>query len=72
MKQIPIYILSLLISSTLPAQDSLILEGFVSGYEGEVKLIVNAILPDHSADMENEEILYMKDGHFVLERKLDE
>lgn len=71
MKKLPLYPL-LLLCYTVVAQDKLELDGFVEGYDGKVKLILNVIKPNHEADMENEEVLYMIDGKFRIEMKLEE
>jgi peroxiredoxin len=54
------------------AQEKFVLEGYVKGYEGKTKLIINKILPNHEADMVNEQVLYMIDGRFKLEGKVNE
>jgi peroxiredoxin len=71
MKQFLSLYLLLLASNTF-AQDKLELEGVVKGYEGKIKLILNTITADHEADMVNEEVIYMIDGQFKIERKLKE
>ncbi len=70
MKELLLY--PLLLCSTVVAQDKLELDGFVEGYDGKVKLILNVIKPNHEVDMENEEVLYMIDGKFRIEMKLEE
>lgn len=60
----------LLLAPIVNAQDKLELDGFVEGYEGKVKLILNVIKPNHEPDMINEEALYMVDGKFRIEKKL--
>lgn len=54
------------------AQEKFVLEGYVKGYEAKTKLIINKILPNHEADMVNEQVLYMIDGRFKLEGKVNE
>lgn len=71
MKQVLLLNLLLLATSAF-AQGKLELEGTVKGYIGTVKLILNTITADHTADMDNEEIIYMIDGQFKIERKLVE
>lgn len=71
MKQLLSLFLLLLFASNIFAQDKLELEGTVKGYEGKVKLILNPITADHEADMVNEEVIYLIDGQFKIERKLD-
>lgn len=72
MNQLQLLYSLLLLASNVFAQDKLVLEGMVKGYEGRVKLILNTIKADHEADMINEEIIYMIDGQFRIERKLEE
>jgi peroxiredoxin len=71
MKQLILLYLLLLASITF-AQDKLELEGTVKGYEGKIKLILNTITANHEADMDNEEVIYMIDGQFLIERELEE
>lgn len=54
------------------AQEKFVLEGYVKGYEGRTKLIINKILSNHEADMVNEQVHYMIDGRFKLEGKVNE
>lgn len=54
------------------AQEKFILEGYVKGYEGKIKLIINKILSNHEADMVNEQVIYMIDGRFKFEGNVDE
>ncbi len=66
-------IIFLLISGTMAsAQKKLELDGIVKGYEGKVMLILNFVMPNHEVDMENEEMLYMVDGSFRIEKELFE
>lgn len=62
----------LLFCITSVAQKKLELDGFVRGYEGKVKLILNEIKSNHEADMDNEEELFMIDGRFKIEREVTE
>jgi len=71
MKQLLSLFLLLLVSNTF-AQEKLELEGIVKGYDGKIKLILNTITANHEADMVNEEVIYMIDGQFKIERKLEE
>ncbi|HEY4788731.1 MAG TPA: TlpA disulfide reductase family protein [Bacteroidales bacterium] len=73
MKKLTIYWMSLflLIGITAVAQDGFVLTGYVKGYEGKTKLIINKILPTHDVDMVNEEIIYMMDGKFKWVGKVD-
>ncbi len=54
------------------AQEKFELDGYVKGYPGKVKLILNFITPSHEADMVNEQVLEMVDGRFKLEGQLEE
>ena len=68
MKQTVFFLLFILMFHKVSiAQDKLVLDGYVKGYEGKVKLILNFIKSNHEADMENEQILYMIDGRFKIE-----
>ncbi len=49
------------------AQNKFVLDGYVKGYDGKVKLILNFVKPNHEVDMENEQVLYMVDGRFRIE-----
>jgi len=73
MKRAVLYILLLpWLIHVANAQNKLILDGVVKGYSGHVKLIINDITMDHDADMDNEEVIYMVDGRFRIERELSE
>ena len=73
MKQI-LYLLLLftMLSKVSYAQDKFELDGYVKGYKGKVKLILNYIKPSHEVDMKNEQVLEMVDGRFKLEGQLKE
>ena len=67
-----LFLLTLIIYSThVSAQDKLELDGYVKGYEGKVPLILNLIKPNHETDMVNEEVIYMVDGKFRIEKELE-
>lgn len=74
MKKNSIYLMCLLvlIGITAMAQGGFKLKGYVKGYEGRTKLIINKILSTHEADMVNEQVLYMIDGRFEFDGKVDE
>nr|WP_299070064.1 TlpA disulfide reductase family protein [uncultured Allomuricauda sp.] len=69
MKKIVLFLLTSY-CTILVGQEKLKLNGFVKGYKGKVKLILNIIKPTHETDMINEEVLYMIDGKFSIEKKL--
>lgn len=62
----------LLIIQQSNAQNGFVLEGYVKGYEGKTILLINKILSNIEADMVNEQVLYMIDGRFRLEGKVNE
>ncbi|MAO15380.1 MAG: hypothetical protein CMH44_00610 [Muricauda sp.] len=71
MRKILLFTLFICCSHT-SAQEKLQLDGYVKGYEGKVPLILNLIKPNHEADMVNEEVIYMVDGKFRIEKELEE
>jgi peroxiredoxin len=73
MKKILIVCIAVLsVESSSMAQNKFSLDGFVEGYSGNVKLLINVITNDHEADMENEQVTYMRNGRFRLEGQFDE
>lgn len=61
----------ILFSMSVNAQRELDLEGYVSGYKGKVKLILNPISFNHETDMVNEDVVDMIDGKFRVIKKLE-
>lgn len=57
---------------TAMTQDKFNLQGYVKGYEGKTKIIINKILSTHDIDMKNGQVVYMTNGHFNFTGKVDE
>jgi peroxiredoxin len=60
------------IAGVTHAQKEFKLTAYVKGYEGKTKVIINKILPTHDADMVSEQVLYMTDGRFEFDGRVEE